>query len=224
MSAKNIAFVGSLHTGKSTLQNKTIELLGEEIKVKVNQNVSSQVIGEINDKYVDYFSTSIELDLSSALKRRIEVLSIDPDNYIVSDEWVLLELAKMMVKMSRLQEKINRNSQLLGPNGKPVMTADEGDLIIIQAAFQILINQVAMEKEFWDFLYYVPIQDLNDDILDESGIKPKDRLNQKELDLAIRSLIQQLQLNVVLLPVGKEESFRFLEGEKGKWTGQCKMN
>ena len=187
MSAKNIAFVGSLHTGKSTLQNKTIELLGEEIKVKVNQNVSSQVIGEINDKYVDYFSTSIELDLSSALKRRIEVLSIDPDNYIVSDEWVLLELAKMMVKMSRLQEKINRNSQLLGPNGKPVMTADEGDLIIIQAAFQILINQVAMEKEFWDFLYYVPIQDLNDDILDESGIKPKDRLNQKELDLAIRS-------------------------------------
>jgi hypothetical protein len=218
MAGKKIAFTGAPSTGKSILQMKTFDLLDGEEKTKISNNISLRMLDMINEKYAEYFDESQEILFSTAFARRVEMFSVNPDFYIVSDEWVLNELAKTMVKMKHLQDKINHSNQILGADGKPVFTSDHGDLVIIQAAFQILVNQVALEKEFWDFLYYVPIYDPGDDILDEDGIKPKEKLHQKEVDLAITSLIQQLQLNVVNLPVDMEDAFKVLEAEKRKWT------
>jgi|GEM_PF-6208826 hypothetical protein len=217
MSGKNIVFTGSIGTGKSVLQMKSIDLLEGELRAKVSNNLQIKLLNAIDQKYKDYFQNSIEFDLSCAFSRRVEMLSIDPNYYIVSDEWALSELAKTMVRMKEIENKIKLSSQVLGPSGKPIMTDSHGDLIIAQSVFQILLNQVALEKDFWDFKYYVPIDEPKDDILNEEGLPPKEKLKQKEFDLAIQSLVQQLQLDMIVLPVDKEDAFNFLEAEQRKW-------
>lgn len=214
---KNIAFAGSIQTGKSTLQNKVVELLDDKLTVTVGNNLPKKILDLLDIKYLDYFQDSEELELSCAFSRRVDMLSASPDYHVVADEWALNDLAKVMVKINDLETKIKASSQMLGPDGKPIFTENHGKFVIIQSVFQILLNQVALEKDFWNFLYYIPICEPKDDILDESGILPKDRLKQKELDLAINTLIKQLNIKVVKLPIGKKNAFKFLEAEKGKW-------
>jgi hypothetical protein len=217
MSSKNIAFAGAIGTGKSILQMKTIDLLDGKRKTRISNNLPTKILSKTNNKYKTYFKDSEEFDLSCAFSRRIEMLSIDPSYYIVSDEWVLNELAKTMVFIKAIQDKINASAQVINQSGNFIMNEAQGQLVIAQSIFQILINQVSIEKDFWDFLYYVPIFDPGDDILDEEGLQPKDRLYQKEMDIALVTLIQELQLDVVSLPVGIEESFQFLESDSRKW-------
>ena len=216
MSSK-IAFTGAPGTGKSKLQEKAISMFPEESTYSVGNNTAKRLLNIVDTKYTDWLKESEELELGSAFHRRVEMLSIDPDNNIVADEWALNELANIMVKMNTLEKKIKMGAQILGSDGKPIFNGDQGQMIILQSVFQVLLNQVAFEQGFWDFMYYTPIYTPGDDILDEDGVAPKDRLHQKEVDLAIINLIDQLKLNVVRLPVNREESFKFLEDESRKW-------
>jgi len=216
MTGKKIAFVGAPGTDISILQMRAIDMLDGVPKEKIKNNLPSSIY-KIDDSYLDQFKNSFEFDLSTVFARRVNVLSLNKDLYIVSDEWALNELAINMVRMKSIQEKINSSNQILGSDGNPFFTEDHGNLIIIQSVFQVLINQVAIEKDFWDFLYYVPITDESPDILNEEGILPKQKLYQKEIDLAIRNLIGQLKLEVVMLPSVTEEAFKKIEAESIKW-------
>jgi len=218
MSNVKIAFVGAPGTSKSTLVLKTIDLLEGNERYKVTNNLPDKILNSIADNNKDSFKDTGEFDMSCLYARRVELLSVDPEKCAVSDGWALNELANTMLKMKKLQDKINASSQILGTDGKPMMTSDHGNLLITQAAFQVIINQVAIEKDYWDFLYYVPILELEDGMIDEDDLLAKDKLNQKEIALAIESLIGQLQLNVVALPSVTEDAFRFLEAESEKWV------
>jgi hypothetical protein len=214
--ANNIAFIGSFGTNKTQYKNFISDLLSPNV-ASIVENISQTMLTNLEDKYKDYFEESYELQLSCAFMRRVEMLSIDSSKHIVSDNCAINELAQIMVVMNELQHTIERSAQVLGPDGKPIMTENYGQFVIIQAVFQVLLNQVALEKDFWNFLYYSPIYEPEDGMLDEDGVKPKDRLRQKELDIALKTLIRQLKLNVIVLPSIKTEALKFLESEKRKW-------
>lgn len=216
--SNNIAFTGAAGTGKSTLATFTEKLLQSESVVMITPDLDKHIMSSIDGKYRDYFSTSEELGLSTSFLRRIEALRADPNSFIVTDSWALNDLASLTVDMNALQQKIELSNQIIGPDGNPLMTQDFGQMIILQAVFQVLINQVAYEQDFWDFIYYCPIYTPEDGMIDEEAIPPNQRLHQKEVDIAINALVAQLGLSVVRLPVSRKESFEFLEGEYRKWT------
>ena len=218
MVSKNIAFIGAPGVDKTILQMKAADILDGEYRYKLTNRIEKKVIDSINENRIDLFHFDQEIDIISAFIRRAEMLAVNPNCSVIADEWVLQELANTMVKMNNLQEKLKTASQVLGPDGKPIFTEDYGKFVIMQATFQVLLNQVAIEKDFWNFLYYVPINELDYDTVDEEGVKPKDRLHQKEIDIALQTLIGQLKLDVLVLPVDTDESFKILEGEKRKWT------
>ena len=220
MVSKNIAFVGAPGVDKTILQMKAADILDGEYRYRVTNRIEKKVIDSINENRIDLSHFDQEIDIISAFIRRAEILAVNSDWSVIADEWVLQELANTMVKMNNLQEKLKTAAQVLGPDGKPIFTEDYGKFVIMQATFQVLLNQVAIEKDFWNFLYYVPINELDYDTVDEEGVKPKDRLHQKEIDIALQTLIGQLKLDVVVLPVDTDESFKILEGEKRKWTEQ----
>jgi hypothetical protein len=218
MSGKKIAFTGAPGTGKTMYKTQVVSMLRSYNISIVSDDIAKKFSDLFDPKYVDYFNNSEELELSTCYQRRSQTLMAGPNDYVVSDGWAINELAITMVKMNHLQKKIQTSNSLLAANGKAIMTPEHGDLLICQAVFQVLMNQVAIEQSFWDFLYYAPIYDENNDILNEHSINPKDRLNQKEIDIAIKTLIQQLKLNVIELPVEQKEALEFLGQEKEKWT------
>ena len=218
MASKNIAFIGAPGVDKTILQMKVADMLDGHYRHRLTNNIESKILDSMHEDSVDSFDIYQEIDLVAAFVRRAEMLSIGPDYSVIADEWVLQELANTMVKMNAMQEKLKVAAQVLGPDGNPIFTEDYGKFIVMQSVFQVLLNQVAIEKDFWDFLYYVPINDVDYDTVDEEGVKPKDRLHQKEIDIALQTLIGQLKLDVVELPVDTDKSFKILEGEKRKWT------
>lgn len=218
MSSK-IAFVGAPGTYTDEYQLYVSELMEKDdtFLTIVRSNIGNRILNSIEEKYVDYFIDSEEIDLASTFTRRIEVLSANPECPMVANEWALTELANVMVKMKEAQDNINKSVQILGPDGQPTFTGEHGKMVILQSIFQVILNQVAFEQSFWDFVYYAPICPEEAGILNEDGIAPKDRLRQKEIDLAITSLIAQLNLEVVKLPDDRVKAKSFLTEEKVKW-------
>lgn len=218
MAGKNIAFVGAPDTWQRTFSFAVVDMLEGHDRFHLNSNTQRKIIDRISEEYVEEYKDSEELDLTSAFSRRMEMLSIPSNRSVISDDWALYELAKTLVRMQAVQEKINSSPQLMDSSGKTIMTADHGQLIVLQAVFQVIINQVSKEKDFWDFIYYVPVYEPEDGMIDEEGTPPKEKLYQKEVDNAILSLIEQLGLSVVKLPNNIDDAFAFLETEKEKWT------
>lgn len=215
MKGKRITFTGAHGTGKTTLQMKSMDLLIGVEKTDLGRGTTRQILSSIHEEYMEEFKPTNELELACAFARRIKCLQTNPELYVVSDRWALDELSYTMVKMDHQTKAINSSNQILGIDGNPVFTQAHGELLMTQAAFQVLLNQVAIEKDYWDFIYHTPIYDGVE--IEEDGIRPKEKLYQKEVDSALQTLIQQLQLDVVTVPVKFEDSFEFLESESRKW-------
>jgi len=193
---------------------KSMDLLVGVEKDDLGRGVTRRVLETVQNDYLEDFKSRDEFELSCVFMRRLQALSVDPETFIVSDRWALDELAYCMVKMKMKEESL-QESQILGLDGKPIFTQAHGELMMTQASFQTILNQVAIEKDFWDYIYYTPIYKSEEIV--EDGIRPKDRLYQREVDLALHRLIDQLQLPVITVPEKFEDSFSFLEEESVKW-------
>ncbi len=190
-----IALCGAQGTGKTTLTTFIEELVKGEL---VEDSAHVVRLGSATRRTKELFEVDLNqggnewTQLYSSFIRRMWEMEHKLTPVLLSERWGIDEAAYQKWQL----ENIIKQAQggILLPNGQNPAQNIQAQLAVNQAAFQVLLQQAAVEIEFWDFIYFMrpyPGAQITSEGVDE-GIRSLDIQYQDDIDQNIAGIVEAL--------------------------------